>query len=54
MYELPIEKEFSPSFWESEDKSQKEWEGFEGIVPGIQHALGRKTRPIQTLADSVE
>jgi hypothetical protein len=43
MYESPIEKEFSPSFWESEDKSQKDWKGFEGIVPGIEHALGRKT-----------
>ncbi|KAF9650034.1 hypothetical protein BDM02DRAFT_3185724 [Thelephora ganbajun] len=41
MYESPIEKELSPSFWESEDKSPKDWKGFEGIVPGIEHALGR-------------
>lgn len=41
MYESPIEKEFSPSFWESEDRSQEDWKGFEGIVPGIEHALGR-------------
>jgi len=47
MYELHLEKELSPSFWESEDKSQKDWQGFEGIVPGIEHALGRMsfTRP---------
>jgi hypothetical protein len=40
MYESPIEKEFSPSFWEGEDRSQADWRGFEGIVPGIEHALG--------------
>ena len=51
MYESPIEKEFSPSFWESEDKSQKEWKGFEGIVPGVEHALGRKSPPIHTPTD---
>ena len=47
MYESPIEKEFSPSFWESEDKSGEDWKGFEGVVPGIEHALGRinSTRP---------
>ena len=43
MYELPIEKEFSLSFWESEDKSQGGWEGIEGVIPRIEHALGRKT-----------
>lgn len=41
MYESPIEKELSPSFWEIEDKSPKGWKGFEGIVPGIEHALGK-------------
>ena len=47
MYESSIEKEFSPSFWESEDKSEEDWKGFEGVVPGIEHALGRisSTRP---------
>jgi len=43
MYESLAEKEFSPSFWESENKSQTDLSGFEGIVPGIEHALGRKT-----------
>ena len=46
MYESPVE-EFSPSVWESEDRSQKEWKGFEGIVPG----LGRKALSIYALAD---
>lgn len=41
MYQSPMEKEFSPSFWESEDRSQGDWKGFEGIIPGIEHALGR-------------
>ena len=41
MYESPIDKEFSPSFWEGEDRTQKDWKGFEGIVPGIEHVLGR-------------
>lgn len=41
MYQSPTEKEFSPSFWESEDRSQGDWKGFEGIIPGIEHALGR-------------
>ena len=40
MYQSPTEKEFSPSFWESEDRSQKDWKGFEGIIPGVEHALG--------------
>ena len=51
MYESPIEKEFSPSFWESEDKSQTGWKGFEGIVPGIEHALGRGALSTHALAD---
>lgn len=41
MYQSPTEKEFSPSFWEIEDKSPKHWEGFGGIIPGVEHALGR-------------
>jgi len=54
MYESPTEKEFSPSFWESEDKSQSEWKGFEGVVPGIEHALGKKTLPVCVFADFEE
>lgn len=42
MYESPMEKEFSPSFWEIEDKSPKSWKGFEGVVPGVEQALGKK------------
>jgi len=54
MYESPVEKEFSPSFWESEDKSLTDWSGFEGIVPGIEHALGRKTSSTHGLANFEE
>ncbi|EIN14080.1 hypothetical protein PUNSTDRAFT_59603 [Punctularia strigosozonata HHB-11173 SS5] len=31
----------SPSFWESEDISPTDWQGFEAIRPGLGHALGR-------------
>ncbi|KAG9118362.1 hypothetical protein FRC07_007148, partial [Ceratobasidium sp. 392] len=34
----PIQKTLSPAFFESEDNSKS---GFEGIAPGIEHALGR-------------
>ena len=51
MYESPTDKEFSPSFWEIEDKSPKSWKGFEGVIPGIEQALGKKHTPIRPLAD---
>ncbi|KAI0800868.1 ER-golgi trafficking TRAPP I complex 85 kDa subunit-domain-containing protein [Fomes fomentarius] len=41
LYQDPIPKELSPSFWESEDKSPTLWEGFPAILPGIEHELGR-------------
>lgn len=34
----PIQKSLSPAFFEAEDSTQC---GFEGIAPGIEHALGR-------------
>ena len=43
MYGSPMEKEFSPSFWDIEDRSPKSWRGFEGVIPGVEHALGIKT-----------
>ena len=42
MYESPMEKELSPAFWEIEDKSPRDWKGFGGIVPGLEHALGKE------------
>jgi hypothetical protein len=33
----PIQKSLSPAFFEAEDNTQC---GFEGIAPGIEHALG--------------
>lgn len=33
--------ELSPSFWESEGRIQSEWRGFDAILPGIEHELGR-------------
>ena len=40
LYQDPIPKELSPSFWESEDKSSMHWEGFPAVLPGIEHELG--------------
>ncbi|KAI0652274.1 ER-golgi trafficking TRAPP I complex 85 kDa subunit-domain-containing protein [Trametes meyenii] len=34
-------KELSPSFWESEDRSATQWEGFSAVLPAIEHELGR-------------
>ncbi|RPD64974.1 hypothetical protein L227DRAFT_571426 [Lentinus tigrinus ALCF2SS1-6] len=41
LYQDPIPKELSPSFWESEDRSPVQWEGFPAVLPGIEHELGR-------------
>ncbi|KAM5531871.1 hypothetical protein V8D89_014425 [Ganoderma adspersum] len=41
LYQDPMPKELSPSFWESEDRSSLHWEGFSAVVPGIEHELGR-------------
>lgn len=42
LYQVPPEKNLSPSFWESEEKEPTQWQGFNAIVPGIEHALGRR------------
>lgn len=41
LYQDPMPKELSPSFWESEDRSSLHWQGFSAVVPGIEHELGR-------------
>lgn len=40
LYKDPSDKEFSPSFWESEGKDPTDWRGFEAVLPGIEHELG--------------
>jgi trafficking protein particle complex subunit 8 len=40
LYKQPSDKNFSPSFWESEDKSPAYWQGFDAVLPGIEHELG--------------
>ncbi|KAH8102427.1 ER-golgi trafficking TRAPP I complex 85 kDa subunit-domain-containing protein [Cristinia sonorae] len=40
-YKSPRSSELSPSFWESEGRSQFSWRGFDAILPGIEHELGR-------------
>lgn len=47
LYQDPLPKELSPSFWESEDRSALHWEGFSAIVPGIEHELGEKLRALR-------
>ncbi|KAL7285211.1 hypothetical protein ACG7TL_000304 [Trametes sanguinea] len=41
LYQNPPPKELSPSFWESEDRSTTQWEGFSAVIPAIEHELGR-------------
>ena len=52
MYESPMEKELSPAFWEIEDKSPRDWKGFGGIVPGLEHALGKENYFLFAFANS--
>ena len=46
LYQDRIPKELSPSFWESEDRSSLQWEGFSAVLPGIEHELGNALRDI--------
>ncbi|GBE78241.1 hypothetical protein SCP_0111240 [Sparassis crispa] len=41
LYKTPPAAQISPSFWESEDKDPKDWRGFDDVLPGIEHELGR-------------
>lgn len=41
LYTSVLDKELSPSFWESEDKDPEQWRGFDAVLPGIEHELGR-------------
>ncbi|OBZ79321.1 hypothetical protein A0H81_00967 [Grifola frondosa] len=41
LYQSPPQKDVSPSFWESEAKNPTDWRGFEAVLPGIEHELGR-------------
>ncbi|KAI0348507.1 hypothetical protein BDW22DRAFT_1350734 [Trametopsis cervina] len=37
----PRWEDLSPSFWESEGKEASDWRGFEAVLPGVEHELGR-------------
>ncbi|TFY79762.1 hypothetical protein EWM64_g4249 [Hericium alpestre] len=41
LYQSPPEKNLSPSFWDAEGITPTEQAGFDAILPGIEHALGR-------------
>ncbi|EKM61151.1 uncharacterized protein PHACADRAFT_190295 [Phanerochaete carnosa HHB-10118-sp] len=41
LYCQPPDKNLSPSFWDSEDRSPSQWRGFDEVLPGIEHELGR-------------
>ena len=43
LYKTPTTRwdELSPSFWESEGKDPADWRGFEAVLPGIEHEIGR-------------
>lgn len=41
LYLSESEKNLSPSFWDSEGKDPADWRGFDSILPGIEHELGK-------------
>ncbi|KAJ7169750.1 ER-golgi trafficking TRAPP I complex 85 kDa subunit-domain-containing protein [Mycena filopes] len=41
LYQIRPQKELSPSFWDSEGHSQADESGFDAILSGIEHPLGR-------------
>ncbi|KAJ6574977.1 ER-golgi trafficking TRAPP I complex 85 kDa subunit-domain-containing protein [Mycena capillaripes] len=41
LYKIRPPKELSPSFWDSEGRSPSDEEGFDAIISGIEHPLGR-------------
>lgn len=40
LYKVRPQKNLSPAFWDADEKSPDDWEGFEAIGPGLGHALG--------------
>ena len=40
-------KELSPSFWDSEGRRPEDWRGFEAVLPGIEHEIGKLSFAIQ-------
>ncbi|KAH7928488.1 hypothetical protein BV22DRAFT_1082749 [Leucogyrophana mollusca] len=41
LFKLRPEKSLSPSFWDSEGKAAIEYQGFDAVMSGIEHPLGR-------------
>ncbi|KAJ7630805.1 ER-golgi trafficking TRAPP I complex 85 kDa subunit-domain-containing protein [Roridomyces roridus] len=41
LYNMRPPKALSPSFWDSEGQTPKDVDGFDAIIPGIEHPLGR-------------
>ncbi|KAJ7654956.1 ER-golgi trafficking TRAPP I complex 85 kDa subunit-domain-containing protein [Mycena polygramma] len=41
LYKIRPQKELSPSFWDSEGRSPSDEDGFDAIISGIEHPLGR-------------
>ncbi|KAJ6519689.1 ER-golgi trafficking TRAPP I complex 85 kDa subunit-domain-containing protein [Mycena sanguinolenta] len=41
LYKIRPQKELSPSFWDAEDRSPSDENGFDAILSGIEHPLGR-------------
>jgi trafficking protein particle complex subunit 8 len=40
LYKVSPEKELSPSFWDAEGVEMQALPRFDGILPGLEHALG--------------
>ncbi|EMD42167.1 hypothetical protein CERSUDRAFT_90771 [Gelatoporia subvermispora B] len=41
LFETPPAKNISPSFWEGEGVGENDWQGFDAVLPAIEHELGR-------------
>jgi trafficking protein particle complex subunit 8 len=54
MYRMRPQKELSPSFWDSEGVSASVSDGFDAILSGIEHPLGRLLYTTSDVASAVK
>jgi trafficking protein particle complex subunit 8 len=53
-YRMRPQKELSPSFWDSEGVSASDSDGFDTILTGIEHQLGRLLYSTSDVASAVK
>ncbi|KAJ7293446.1 ER-golgi trafficking TRAPP I complex 85 kDa subunit-domain-containing protein [Mycena rebaudengoi] len=54
LYKIRLHKELSPSFWDSEGHSPADEDGFDAILSGIEHPLGRLLYTTGDVAGAVQ